>query len=62
MHWVLVFKDTKGIWQIKNVIKDNRGRNKRHKISWNEVKRIAGDPIPWKRFMDPLCSTRSKRI
>jgi hypothetical protein len=30
-------------------------------ISWNEVKRIAGERNVWKLFMDALCSTRSKR-
>ena len=29
--------------------------------SWNEVKGMAGDRNTWKRFMDALCSTRSKR-
>jgi len=30
--------------------------------SLNEVKKIAGECSAWKLFMDPLCSTRNKRI
>jgi hypothetical protein len=30
-------------------------------ISWNEVKKVAGDGNAWKLFVDALCSTMSKR-